>query len=174
MRRKDEQATGEECHQRQHVHVDAIRARRARAGSDARLRPIERQTGGELSLQSIPKSIDIDAGPDAQIDSRNRSKPIECALRGRDVHHGEALRRVRAHQPAHLERDLAQRHLECERIAGSNAEPARRSRREEQSVRAQHVEPVFGLGNERGLDGGSAKCIEADDFQHIVAIGELG
>ncbi len=47
--RKDQQAAGEQRHQRQHVQIDAVRTGQAFAGGDACLRALDRETGGELA-----------------------------------------------------------------------------------------------------------------------------
>ncbi len=172
LRGEHEQPPGEERDQRQHVEIDAVRAREAGAGGDARLRPFRGNAGRQDGVESTAKRIDVDAGREAQIDAGDASEPIELGLRAGDVHHSEALlaRRQRAGNAQGAKREP---HLERHDVAGGNAEPARRCCAYEQRVGAQRIETIGRRRDQCRLDPGYAKRILAQDAQRIVAAGEL-
>ena len=52
-----------------------------------------------------------------------------------------------------------------------DAEPACRGGTQEQGIGPQEIEAILGGADQAGLHAGSAEGVDADDFQHVVAIG---
>jgi hypothetical protein len=108
LRRKDQQAAGEQRHQRQHVQIDTVRTGQAFAGGDARFRALDREAGGQLRLDAHAHGFDVDAGPKSQVDASNAAQPIEVRLGAGDIHHRESLLRIGGHQSCDAQGNNAQ------------------------------------------------------------------
>ncbi len=173
LRGEHQHATREECHQRQHVEVDAVGPRQARRRGRAFGRWRNDDARRQHRLHAPGQCIDVGARRSAQIDARQAAVRAEQVLRSGDVHDGIArTARARARDAGDAQRYRRAAGEHSDRVAIADAERGRCGGAREQRVAAQRVETITRAGHERRIDLERAKHVDADDRQRLAAGGD--
>ena len=126
LRGKHQESSGEQRNQRQHIEIQAVGPRQARAAFRIGLRGCHVHTGGKLVLQFALERRDNHARLEPQIDTAKLAKAAETPLCSGDVHDANPLPIPAFRQHAdHLHFDDSGADHHAQRGAHIEAEPAR-------------------------------------------------